>query len=233
MARNFAKYAVCSSGVGGGGARPKKVSSVSNCLPSGPTVSSRTMISTVLPISGRSSGRYGVSESMCLRMRMRSRWTSRPRLYQPARRGDQNRHRQERRVHLAAFRGERVHYADPPGRGRIVEGSGKDSRERLTVADAADAATAGCRTPPRFRPLLSSASRHRRRSPLPAGPAAGRRPLGRRAAGRHHPRIRIRPAHGLPRPRGQRRSAARPPATSYGSRWRRAAGATTPAARPT
>ena len=41
-----------------------------------------------------------------------------------------------------------------------------------------------------------------------------RRPLGRRAAGRHDPRIGIHPAHGLPRPRGRRARRARRPATS-------------------
>ena len=44
--------------------------------------------------------------------------------------------------------------------------------------------------------------------------AAIRWPLGRRTAGRHHPRIGIRSADGVSRPRSTRRSAARPRATS-------------------
>ena len=70
--------------------------------------------------------------------------------------------------------------------------------------------------------------RHRRRRPLrrSAGrgassatsrvaprPAARRRLLGRRARRRHDPRIRIRPADGLPRPRATSRSASRRAAT--------------------
>ena len=41
----------------------------------------------------------------------------------------------------------------------------------------------------------------RSRPPPPPRTATPRRPLGRRAAGRHHPRIRIHPADGLPGPR--------------------------------
>src|SRR5262249_39702601 len=39
--------------------------------------------------------------------------------------------------------------------------------------------------------------------PSPPLPATARRPLARRTPGRHHPRIRVRPPHGLPRPRGR------------------------------
>ena len=71
-----------------------------------------------------------------------------------------------------------------------------------------------------------------RRARPPALAATARRPLGRRAAGRHHPRIRIRPPPGLPRPRRTRRQAPQGgplrPATSSRPT---AAGATTPAAR--
>ena len=84
-------------------------------------------------------------------------------------------------------------------------------------------------SPCRDSPPLHSGMRtaHARRLLRPA--AAGR-PLGRRTAGRHHPRIRVHPAHGLPRPRERRRASARPPTTSSHSSSPTAAGATIPAA---
>ena len=66
-------------------------------------------------------------------------------------------------------------------------------------------ATAGCLSGnqpiPLFhrlpRPILPAARRHRTCPAGLAAPATARRPLGRRAAGRHDSRIRIHPAHGV------------------------------------
>ena len=117
---------------------------------------------------------------------------------------------------------------DPPDRIAARRGERSSVNAAHTLPPHARRATAAA--------FVARPSRLRRNAaPRPRPPpaprtATPRRPLGRRTAGRHHSRIRIRPAAGVPRPRergqGPQGRRVRPAAAAAPT----AAGATTPAA---